>query len=386
MTYITGWKNKTSVFIAADSAITYDNKASVENAKVWSDVSTFGEKHILASERVTQEQWLKIYNLEDRLILAFAGNVRTAHETIDILKFALNNSEWRDIKGCFEHVCKEYGGGEVRIIAGFIENEMPILVSYDCNSVKGYKEHDFFEPVHAGSISSEFVEYSNQLFFELRHRTINDEQNLVSICAVFQSFKYVADLIGQGVGGHFSGIRIDKFGIHWQKDISYFPFQHNGQNLQSFHLSDVFGEAQAVTVVVRDNLEFIGNTFTHFRFSRRPFGNYQPKAVLESQEWQDKRFNWACKWSEEVNHIIDILDADYFIFISTKLPIIISVFSKEFIEAFSLFELKVEGEEKAFFFNSETLFDFVKSLTTPVDDEFTVQLFVDPKMQSLSKK
>lgn len=188
MTYILGWKNQSSVFLTADTAITY-NAPSIINAKKWSTMSTFGEKHILDDNNIIQEQWLKIYNIDDKLILAFAGMVNTAHATIESLKFSLNCSSWRDIKGCFKNVCQNYSGGEVQIIAGFIENENPILISYNCNTSGGFKEHEVYEPVHGGRIGEEFKTYSNRLVAILKDAKFNDEQILATICGACQSFK-----------------------------------------------------------------------------------------------------------------------------------------------------------------------------------------------------
>jgi hypothetical protein len=371
MTYITGWRNKTSVFIAADSAITYEQE-SLQNVKIWSDVSTFGETHIIEKDKVVQEQWLKIYNFNNRLILAFAGNVSEAYEAIEWLKMVLEVNEQPDLRDIFKNICN---GRQISIIAGFVENEQPVLISVNANGTSGYKEHLVYEAAHSGTIDKEFIRYTQEFYDEIKNVHHTDEQILVSMCSVIQSYKYVKPTIPNGVGGLISGTRVDKYGVSWQKDIAYIPIQYNGSTLNSTQLSDLFGKAEIISVLIRDNLVFISNPYTHWRFSRRPFGNYQPKKVIESEKWSESRLTWVNNWSQSVNQLIDEFTYDYYVFISKALPIVVSVFSKEFLEREQIFTYKPENQ--ALMFNSELLLGFLLEVLNPEDDEFTVKTFFD---------
>ncbi|WP_027003086.1 hypothetical protein [Hugenholtzia roseola] len=370
MTYITGWRNQTSVFIAADSAITYEQE-SLENAKIWSDVSTFGETHIIGNDKVVQEQWLKIYNFNNKLILAFAGNVSEAYEAIKWLKMVLEVNEQPDLRGSFKYIYNTYR--KISIIAGFVENEQPVLISVNANGTSGYKEHLVYEDAYSGTIDAEFIKHTQEFYNEIRNSEQTDEQILISMCSVIQSYKYVKPTITNGVGGLISGIRVDKFGVSWQKDIAYIPIQYNGAILNGTELSEIFGNAEIISVLIRDNLVFVNNPYTHWRFSRRPFGNYQPIRILESESWKESRFTWANNWSHSVNQLIDECTYDYYVFISKTLPIVISVFSKEFLTKKQVF--MYNQEKQAFMLNSELLLDFLLKILIPEDDEFTIKTF-----------
>lgn len=369
MTYITGWRNQTSVFIAADSAITYELE-SLQNVKIWSDVSTFGEPHIIQDDKIIQEQCLKIYNFNNRVILAFAGNVSEAYEAIEWLKMVLEVNEQRDLRVIFNNICN---GRKISIIAGFIENEQPILISVNAIGISGYKEHAVFEPAYSGTIDSKFIRYTQEFYNESKNIQHTDEQILVSMCSVIQSYKYVNPTIPNGVGGLISGIRVDKLGASWQKDIAYIPIQYNGSMLNTTQLSDLFGKAEIISVIIRDDLVFISNPYTHWRFSRMPFGGCQPKKVTESEKWNESRLAWTNNWYQSVNQIIDTFTYDYYVFISKTLPIVISVFSKDFLAKKQIFIYN--QEKQVLMFNSESLKGFLLEVLNPEDDEFTVKFF-----------
>ncbi|PHN03878.1 hypothetical protein [Flavilitoribacter nigricans] len=80
MTYIAGFKNKDSVFIVGDSSITYLNKRTFKRKR-----TTIGQKVIELSGQFTHEECLKIYNIENKLILGFAGQVEVALNFIQTL-------------------------------------------------------------------------------------------------------------------------------------------------------------------------------------------------------------------------------------------------------------------------------------------------------------
>src|SRR5690554_1088686 len=127
MTYILGWKNYSSVFLVGDSVITFEHPKSYGSKSTFRDKSTFGEDHIYEEEKTVSETYLKLYNLNDYVVLAISDDLDDAHEGIKFFKLYLENDF--DIELAFINSFKDK---DVGVIAGYMDDDVPRLISYNC--------------------------------------------------------------------------------------------------------------------------------------------------------------------------------------------------------------------------------------------------------------
>jgi hypothetical protein len=327
MTYILGWKNYNSVFLVGDSVITIDHQNVEGNRKTFRNQTTFGEDHIYQQGKTVSEKWLKLYELENRIAIAISGEIKEAYEGIELLKKAIETQGEIDLK---EEIKYAFWGKKVGVIIGFYENGKPILISCYCEKDFPFKEHPSNEVVHSGSISSEFRLQTEDFFSQIETNEWSDDQLLTSIIAVAQSFCFQKSIISQGVGGFFSGIRINEEGVCWQKDLAFIPFAHNGKELKKNQLSEIFGQAKMIVTQVRDSILFSGSSFIEDpKKATRPFSNFQPDEVISNETWYNERLAWAEKWGREIDQNWEERKADYYIFYNTEKPIVAMVYSRK---------------------------------------------------------
>ncbi len=383
MTYITGWKNKTSVFITADSAITY--KKDIEQIGIRDEYTSFGEKNIIMLDKIVQEEWLKIYNIDDKIILAFAGEVSEIPTAIEILECDLKDYGINKIRDALQRACL---GRRIAIIAGLYENNKPVLISMNANKEPGFKEHTEYEVVHAGSENASVMEnlkrYSNEICGLLKEDEDNgnrysEDEKLVLICAVMQSYRYLEiNALNEGIGGFMFGIRLDMSGIHWHKDVAYIPMSYEGQPITSYNLNEIYGDANTIGMFARENIIWLGTPYTEYPLSI--FANFAPKQVLKTKEWSETRNKWATKWNGSVFEKYENLDVDYFIFINKKKPVVILTFPKEN----PLFYFNIN--KRTLSFSEEGLNFFNEKLTNRMDKEITIIPFENSSFSSTFHK
>ncbi|QYH40007.1 hypothetical protein GYM62_14870 [Algoriphagus sp. NBT04N3] len=327
MTYILGWKNYTSVFLVGDSVITIEHPNVDGNKNTFRNQTSFGEDHIYEDGKTVSEKWLKLYDLKGKIIIAISGNVRDAYEGIESLNKAIASQAKFDLR---QEIKYSFFGKEAGIIIGFIENEEPVLISCHCNGYPSFIEHSPYEVVHSGTIHQRFKDQTQSAFSQFTKNDWNDDQILASIIAVAQSFCFQEDIISQGVGGFFSGIRMDRTGVAWQPDLVFFPFSYNGMELQNNQVSEIFGAIRPVMTQVRDSILYsCSSAIKDVKKFKRPFANFQPEEIIKSEGWIDARLKWAAKWGRELNENWEECKADYYIFYNTDKPIVALVYSNE---------------------------------------------------------
>jgi len=359
MTYILGWKNYSSFFLVGDSVITIEHPNTDGNRNTFRNQTTFGEDHIYEEVKTVSERWLKLYDLESKVILAISGTVEEAYEGINIFRICLDTDS--DIKEAFE---KSFSDKDVGIIAGYMEGDFPRLVSYNCMGSKGFIDHPFLKVVHSGSIDSSFEDQTEEFFSQIEVKEWSDDQIMTSIIAVAQSFCFQKNIISQGVGGFFSGIRINESGVTWQKDLAFIPFSYNGKDLESNQLAEIFGKATPVMTQIRDSkLLSCSSLVGDIKKARQTFSNFQPEKGVNPEILKNQQSEWDAKWDVKLNKNCDLLDSNFYIFYNTEKPIVALVYSK----ITKPFEIK-DGKIKFKYLN---LNSFIISVFSAVDDEFT---------------
>jgi hypothetical protein len=362
MTYILGWKNYNSVFLVGDSVITFEHPKSYGNKNTFREKTTFGEDHIYEEEKTVSETWLKLYDLDQKVILAISGEVKDAYEGVKNFKYYLENTI--DVEGAFKHA---FEGRDVGIIAGYMVGDFPRLISYNCKGKRGFHEHSFLEVAHSGSIDSSFENQTEEFFSQIETKQWNEDQILTSIIAVTQSFCYQGNIIKRGVGGFFSGIRINKDGVNWQSDLAFIPFSYNGKDIETNKLSEIFGDAKIAMTQVRDSILYAHSPFQNdARKARRPFANFESIEIIQSTNWFDDRLAWGAKWGKEVNRNCDYSLADYYIFYNTEKPIVALIYSIQS-KPFKI----IDG---SMMFIDSDFINFINSANDRIDDSISVHL------------
>jgi hypothetical protein len=359
MTYILGWKNYSSVFLVGDSVITIEHPNTDGNRNTFRNQTTFGEDHIYEEGKTVSERWLKLYDLINRVILAISGDVEQAHEGINTFQICLD-SDW-DIEEAFE---KSFSDRDVGIIAGYMEGDVPRLVSYNSMGTKGFLDHPFLKVVHCGSIDSSFEDQTEEFFSQIEENEWSEDQILASIISVAQSFCFQQNIISQGVGGFFSGIRVNKDGVNWQKDLAFIPFAYNGKEPETNQLAEIFGEARPVMTQVRESILFsCSSIIDDVKKARKDFSNFYPEKGVDLQFLKKQKSEWEAKWKISLNKNCDVLNAEFFIFYNIQKPIVAVVYSRN-TKPFEIEDDKIK-------FKYLNINSFINEVFSAVDDEMT---------------
>src|SRR5690606_36802333 len=93
---------------------------------------------------------------------AISDDLDDAHEGIKFFKLYLENDF--DIELAFINSFKDK---DVGVIAGYMDDDVPRLISYNCMGNNGFQEHSFFKLVHSGSIKSTFVDQTEDFFSQI---------------------------------------------------------------------------------------------------------------------------------------------------------------------------------------------------------------------------
>lgn len=223
MTLIIGWKTKTSVFISADSAMTIYDKDFEPKAKQ----TAFLEKVYKDDNVVVQEGLLKLFNIQDRIIVGFSGVNVLAFDLITDFKRRIEFYPSNSISEITELIKQSVDncllkGNEVSLIIGIHINSKPYLLSYGINNKNEVQQHDKF--VWTGSIDMYFPQFVKEFAEPLIDKQMDDEHLQVSLNSLLQSFSIHHYLLPMGVGGPFFGFRLNSEKVIWQNDTSYFLY------------------------------------------------------------------------------------------------------------------------------------------------------------------
>lgn len=361
MTYILGWKNYSSVFLVGDSVITIEHPNVDGNKNTFRNQTSFGEDHIYEKGKTVSEKWLKLYDIEGKVIIAISGEVRDAYDGIESLKKAMASQDEFDLR---EEIKYSFFGKRAGVIIGFMENENPVLISCHCKGYLSFIEHPTFEVVHSGSINEKFKDQTQSAFSQFKMNGWNDDQILASIIAVTQSFCFQENIISQGVGGFFSGIRIDKTGVKWQPDLVFIPFSYNGKEPKTNQLAEIFGEVTPVMTQVRESILFSCSSLVDdIKKAREFFPNFFPEKGVDLKILDKQQSEWDEKWEIQLNKNCDALNAEFFIFYNTQKPIVALIYSK-YSKPFEIKNDKIS-------FKYPEINTFIIGVFSAVDDELT---------------
>lgn len=318
MTYIVGWKTDKSVFISADSVVTTETP----NPKLSSEFSSFGEKHFVNGNKKIEESLLKLCNINDRIIIGICGHVKTALEVIGNFKLQLKSIDVIKLDTIEEKLRfaiissqplpkdKEFG-----LIIGFLGEKEPHLLSYNTDKTYSIERHELC--VSQGSLCNTIFSTITDKFIKLfKKGNLSDENYLIAVNSIIQSYGINNYLLEHGVGGIVVGFQISKDGVRWQKDTSCIIYNPK------------FVDTVLINMVIRDGGLAVSSP--HLK-SKSVFLN-----SINSPNATDKcKKNWI-----SVFDMLSSCKSSYYVFLSS-LQMIITVVRAESNNNSDLFFLKI---------------------------------------------
>ncbi|MFA5107832.1 MAG: hypothetical protein WC497_05965 [Patescibacteria group bacterium] len=216
MTYCIGWKTGGAIIIAADTAITSDERGAVPGNV---QHSSFGEPHIRQNGEVVEERGLKIYRFEN-MLLTFAGSTTVAHEVSKAIRRDLNiGVRPREAVKMAVGVNVNPGDSRIQLISAFNEGQDRILLSFNANGDEQFVD----EPnlVQFGSAPEPIKDCTRNLLTQLTPYSGTAEQRTAELLGALQTYGMTMSMMTVGVGGAYVGAYLDESGTHWQKDIVF---------------------------------------------------------------------------------------------------------------------------------------------------------------------
>lgn len=175
---------------------------------------------------------IKIFNIGDRTLVAFSGQVKLAYDFYDALVYESMKQESTSRQAFIAAlgILSTEDKNELSIVACFIEDGIPILLKYKDGAIS-----DSESIVHLGSFSSipalvdqvqpnveAGIEFVNRQFSQGKVDSKFHQRILVRINAILQSIGIHNPLMNIGVGGLFvSAAMTISDGFFWPRPIMY---------------------------------------------------------------------------------------------------------------------------------------------------------------------
>lgn len=225
MTFIAGFLYKGTIAIAADSAETlilpFAIPAIPSHLKDQFH-SSFMEAVHLDTHSIVGEEAQKLYEVWDKAILTFAGNVETGLAAIEELRYNLLKE--KPIRESIVEVLPRYNDNQ--FIVGFFSNDGPFMyyqLQPDDFVFVGDDPKDRSSVCILTAGNTEFG-HSTMWAEAIKMGAANElsvDQVLLLGLASLQSLSINEKTIQSGIGGHFNGIMMDINGVRWVDDTFY---------------------------------------------------------------------------------------------------------------------------------------------------------------------
>lgn len=246
MSYVLGWKTRSNIYIAADSAIT--------GRPATHDVySSFGERHILNGSDSVAERAQKIV-VDDDLAIGLCGDFSTAR---DLASFVFDSYQrTQDLEATLHDLTVSTAPfpmkHDSRLVIAWRSAPFPRLFSFNHDGNGTFHELKDGEGVPLGSVSAMHRSLTQDL---LRRLFVMESQGtgayLAAALGALQSFGIHDYLLTDGVGGTFTGLCVSHNSITWQPDILY-VIDEPGNNIWS-----------AIATCTRDGSLIVNSTVTN---------------------------------------------------------------------------------------------------------------------------
>ncbi len=243
MTFIYGYIINETVHIIADSAETSINYTFIKKID---GRNSLGEIAYIDDKKIVREGAQKIYNIKDKLLLAFAGKVKVGFSVVEEINYELdrpsNNSSIGDkLLNYFEG--KNFNN---HFIIGFYENNKPYLFFY--HDKDHYKLIDEKQVIISGG--TDVPEIRSVLSMALRQCVSwSDNHTLITLISMAQAQNITHLTFRNGVGGFFNGAYIGRKGIHWAGDCFLILYSAKSYDKGELFFSYRFNRDNAVFIV-----------------------------------------------------------------------------------------------------------------------------------------
>jgi len=319
MTLIVGYIYRDSVHIVADSAITYTN---VENlSDLIGDYTTFGEIHIKNGNYGVGESAQKIFNLDNKLLIAFSGSTMEGIHVISDIALELRHRHDDKLTTIIMNYFKSCMPKSTQFIVGFYEDNKPVLIDFNNSTCEVVPE------IYACTICGSGFQIFKDVIGEIVSRIRNEnkllkQQAIVLTIAIAQSRSLNVQTFENGVGGFFNGAYVDSNGVNWADDTLYFMLSARMEKGARFF----------VAKYNRDNFTYIGSTV-----------NNQVNKLMTCDLSSVSPEELTKKWSQELHLTMRRLDAEYYIFICYDRPYV-TIVSKANVQMKDMLIIKANDE------------------------------------------
>jgi hypothetical protein len=253
MTYSVAWKTDTAAFIVTDSAVTTSNDPNNgESNKTTSFCEPQGR---LDTGSYVYERAYKIFS-KSNIAYSLAGDASFGSEFINDIAYRieLGVDVESAIKGAIDNYTDFKFKPAIEITMAFYCEQPKLITIKNKRSIFVEIEDSL---VLNGSPTKELKEYTNTFhsvfmedYLKVPLGSVSDEELLVKMIALLQSYGIHNYTIENGIGGAYTGLSVTSFGVKYQPDICYLI---SGEN-------PAFDSQKMATVNVNEHSVCIINT------------------------------------------------------------------------------------------------------------------------------
>jgi hypothetical protein len=302
MTFIAAWKLKNEIFIVGDSAVTLKH---------------FPEYVYENKIRNTPQNALKIYNIEDKYILGYAGRADVAYFVINEIRENIT----RPIVDVIYEATELYGSA-IQLVIGYFEGENSKLLTFNEEGKFEIKFHNSYTLIGKKEVNVILESFTPELigFINKQELINNADDKLISFSACMQSILIRANLLDKGIGGTFSGAYLTKQKFVPQKDTGYITFELNPDALPTERSPNkLFRNPRFVFVFRRAN-----RLATYSMNSQRKYqtlkliSHYEDPSLARNykENHQKEIYEWKKLYERAIYKKINKIKLKYFVFLS----------------------------------------------------------------------
>ncbi len=263
MTYSVAWKTDTAAFIVTDSAVTTanDHGNGVENR-----TTSFCElQGKLDNGNYVYERAYKIFS-KSNIAYSLAGDANFGVEFIKNVAFRIEVGLDVEIaiKGAIDNFSDFKYKPTIEITLAYYDGQ-PQLVTIKNKRSTFVRFEDGL--VLTGSPKNEMIEYTNTFYnvfmddyLKIPLGSVSDEELLVKMIALLQSYGIHNYTIGNGIGGAYTGVSVTSNGVEYQPDICYLI---SGENpaFDSQKMATVNANEHSVCIINTDIADVVISNF-----------------------------------------------------------------------------------------------------------------------------
>lgn len=325
MTLITAWKNDTTIFVTGDSVVTRRPNIHLQgfNLKTYKPKlkTNFDEEIVFTETELIEESVIKIHNIQDKLIIGYAGFGNSA---VDVINSINEQIAWDlgNIREIIDESAVQFGNN-FQLVVGYFINGKPILLTYNLNG--DHKFHDEHSWALLGSGRNHEVlkvlSIETMDFFTNKAKSHNSPNEiLIQFCTLMQSIILRGEFIREGVGGFYTGGFLTNSRFSWQNDTGYITFLLNNNwdpdnanpNLRFSNPRFIFlfHRENKVAILSMDNESGYKTVEVFF-----PYIN-SFDLQLKNNEYKEEYIRWLTRHQKIIRRKIRNFKMKYFVFFS----------------------------------------------------------------------